>query len=112
MFMLSVAFTLSQGWRLRLWAFSAQIQASLSGVHHGAVQTVSRWCALPHSVHLRLAGRFRFCRYHSFFGLSNAVEPLLFVEGITGLEGVRLQLSSTTKHHSEKVLGWMRTNRV
>lgn len=90
---------------VHLWVFRARI---LRGVHHARVRAV---VTLPLSVHLRGSRWFRFCRSHCFFSLSNAVEPLLFVEGIAGLEAVHLRLSFTTKHHPEKVLGYINKNR-
>lgn len=51
----------------------------------------------------RVLGRLRAGRY---FSLPYAVQPLLLVEGVTGLEGVRLELTSTAERHPEKVLGW------
>lgn len=42
-------------------------------------------------------------------GLSDAVDPLLLVEGVTGLEAVALQLTSSAERNPEEVLRCERT---
>lgn len=44
------------------------------------------------------------CQCCGLLGLSDAVDPLLFVEGIAGLEVVALQLTSASVRNSEEVL--------